>query len=125
MYIKLQREDTYIPKWMGNRKLKEDEQIKVSYSFMTAEQEEKFTQIKPVYKGNSPSEMKEMELEILTHANEIWDNCVKKVEGLIDTDTKKPISDPKAVRNIPGIYGLITEVVAEIKKGLEALDQKN
>ena len=125
MYIKLQREDTFIPKWMGNKKLKEENQIKVTFSYMTAEQEEKFTKITPVYKGESPSEMKEMELEIQTHANDIWDSCVKKVEGLIDEKTKVPITDPKSIRGIPGIYGLITEVVAEIKKGLEAQDSKN
>ena len=89
---------------------------------MTAEQEEKYSTIVPKYKGTE--DKMNVEVEIHTNANAIWDDCVKKVSGLYDENDKE-LTDPKKVRNIPGIYGLITEVVAHIKKGIEEEEVKN
>ena len=123
MKVKVARQDVYIPEWRGNKKLPEEEQIKVDFSYMTAEQEEKFSTLVPRYKGTETSNM-DVEVEIHTNANSIWDGCVKKVHGLFNEDSGKEIIDPLKVRDIPGIYGLITEVVAHIKKGIET-EQKN
>ena len=125
MLIRVTRDDIFTPTWRGNDKLKEEDQIKVSFGYMTAEQEEKFSTMKSAYKGDLNDKDREVKIEIETHANQIWDACVKKVTGLVDEATKKPIDNVKAIRAIPGIYGLITEVVAHIKAGIEALDEKN
>ena len=124
MKVKIARQDVYIPEWKNNKKLPEAEQVKVEFSYMTAEQEEKFSTIVPKYKGTETSNMN-VEVEIHTNANAIWDECVKKVIGLFDEDTGKEITDPKKVRGIPGIYGLITDVVAYIKRGIEEEEVKN
>jgi len=123
MKVKVARQDVYVPEWRGNRKLPEAEQIKVDFTFMTAEQEEKYSTIVPRYKGTDMDKMN-VEVEIHTNANAIWDECVKRVTGLFDENDKE-ITDPKKVRNIPGIYGLITEVVAQIKKGIDEEKSKN
>ena len=124
MKVKVARQDTYTPDWRGNKKLPEDEQIKVEFSYMTAEQEEKFSTLVPRYKGTETEKM-DVEVEIHTNANAIWDACVKKVHGLFDEDSGKEITTSLKVRDVPGIYGLITEVVAHIKKGIEEEDAKN
>jgi len=125
MFLKISREDTYVPRWRGNDKLKEDEQIKIAFHYMTADQEERYTKFKPIYRGTAIDKLQEVEMSIETHANDIWDGCVTKVTGLFDDETKKEITNPVEVRKIPGIYGLITEVVAFIKRGIEEIDEKN
>ena len=127
--IKLSRTDIYIPKWNKNRKLPEEEQIKIEYRFMTSEEEERFSLIRPTYsmdKQNTDADgkPKEIAVDFELHANEIWDICVKKVTGLFD-ESGVEIAEPKKIRAIPGIYGLITEVVAEIKRGLTEEEIKN
>lgn len=123
MKIKIIRQDIYIPNWKNNHKLPKGEQITIDYSYMTAEQEERFSLVTPRYSGELP-ETKTIEIEFHTNANAIWDECVKKVNHLFDENGKE-ITDPKAVRSIPGIYGLITEVVGHIKKGIEEEEAKN
>jgi len=126
MRLKVSRTDTYIPKWYNNKKLPVSEQIKVTFRFMTSEQEERFTKMRPTYRGNmAADEIQEVEMDLETHVNDIWDECVISVENLIDEDNGKAITKPLEVRNIPGIYGLVTEVVAHIKGGFEALEEKN
>lgn len=123
MKVKIAREDVYVPKWKGNRNLPEAEQIKIEFSYMTAEQEEKYSTIIPRYKGADKEDI-DVEIEIHTNANAIWMGCIKKVNGLFD-EKDKGISSPKEVLDIPGIYGLITEVVAHIKQGIEEEEAKN
>ena len=65
------------------------------------------------------------EIEVKYNVNAIWEECVKKVIGLYNEDTKKEITNPKEVRDIPGIYGLISEVVGHIKIGIEEEEAKN
>ena len=125
MFLKISREDTYVPRWRGNDTLKEDEQIKITFHYMTADQEERYTKFKPIYRGTAIDKLQEVEMSIETHANDIWDGCVTKVSGLFDDETKKEITNPVEVRKIPGIYGLITETVAFIKRGIEEIDEKN
>jgi hypothetical protein len=119
--INISNKYTYVPKWNGNRKLPPAEQVSVSYRFMTCEEEEKYSQFIPKYKGDKRDEV---ELEIKTNANEIWDICVQRVDGLKD-ENGKDLTDPKAVRKIAGTYGLITELVGIIRKGIGEEDQKN
>lgn len=122
MKIKLSRTDTYVPKWNGNRELPEAERVSVDYRYMTCEEEEKWSVIRPIF---SEGETKEVKVDYATHANEIWLACVKAVHGLTDMDGA-PVSDAKAVLKVPGIYGFVTEVVAEIKRGiLTEQDSKN
>lgn len=121
MKIKLSRTDTYIPKWNGNRNLPEAEQVKVDYRYMTCEEEEKWSVIRPVF---TDGETKEVKVDYATHANDIFAACVLKVDGLCDTDGK-PVAKPQEVLKVPGIYGLVTEVVAEIKRGITEQDSKN
>ena len=123
MKIKIARQDVYIPEWKNNRKLPAEEQITVEFSYMTAEQEEKFSTIVPKYKGTETSNMN-VEVEIHTNANAIWNDCVKKVNNLFDENDKE-VTSPKKVIEIPGIYGLITDVVAHIKLGIEEEEIKN
>ena len=122
MKIKLSRTDTYFPKWNGNRDLSDAEQVSVEYRYMTCEEQEKWSLIRPVY--NTKDGEGEVRVDYSTHANDIWDACVLKVNGLTD-DKNLAITDPKAVRKVPGIYGLVTEVVAEIKQGLTETERKN
>jgi hypothetical protein len=120
MKVRIARADVYTPKWRGNRQLPEAEQIRVEYKLLTAEQEERFSSISPEYdKGGDVARIK-----VETHANAIWDECVVKVFGLTD-DAGKAIESPAKVKEIPGIYTLITEVVAQIKRGLDEPDLKN
>jgi hypothetical protein len=110
----------YIPKWRGNDKLPESEQIVVHHTYLTPEQEEKYSTFHPVYKGKE-----EVELEIKTNAVAIWNTCVQSVAGFTDAESKLPITDPKKIATIPGMFGLITEVVAHIKKGFDEEELKN
>lgn len=119
MRVKIARQDTYVPRWRGNRDLPESEQVKVHYHYMTAEQEERFSTI---YMHRDEDESMSMKVE--THANEVWLECVDQVLGLYGEDDK-PITAPKDVLKIPGVYELITEVVGVIKKGLTEADEKN
>ena len=118
MQIRMSATDTYIPKWRDNRKLPEDQQVNVEYKLMTAEQEERFSTMYLRREGDD-----DFGMTVKTHAVEIWDECVTKVNGL--NDGAKPITDPKKVRTIPGIYELVTEVVAVIKQGIAEADSKN
>ncbi len=112
----------FVPKFNGNRKLKGENQIVVTYRYMTSEEEERFTHIVPRY---SSKDSDKVEVDVKTNANDIWDACVIKIVGLKDKATGNPITDPKKVREIKGIYALITEVVAEIKKGFTEAELKN
>jgi hypothetical protein len=124
MRLKVTRTDTYIPEWYNNKK--DSAPIKVSFKWQTSEQEEKFSKMRPTYRGNMAEEdIQEVEMDLESHICAIWDECVISVENVIDDDTGKPITDPKKVREIPGTYGLVTEVVAHIKAGFEALEEKN
>lgn len=126
MRLKVAREDTYEPTWLDNRKSPEKDRIKITFRFMTAEQEEKYTKMRPRYRGNmAAEEINEVEMDVESHNIEIWDDCVIKVEGIVNDATDEPITNPKAIREIPGVYGLVTEVVAHIKSGLEGLAEKN
>lgn len=121
MKINIAGKETYVPKWNGNRKLPKEEQVVVEYRYMTCEEEERFQAFVPRYDTENT---KSVELEIQTHANDIWAACVTKLTGLSDTAGKE-ITDPKAVAKVPGVYGLVTEVVAEIKRGLDEGASKN
>jgi hypothetical protein len=121
--IKLARTDTFVPKWNGNRELPESEQVKIEYRFMTCEEEEKYSALRPVFSADK-TEVRDVTIDVHTHANEIWDACVKKVSGFCDENGVE-LADPKKVRAVPGVYGLVTEVVAEIKTGLTAEQSKN
>ena len=123
MKVKVARQDTYIPRWRGNRELPEDEQIRVEYSYMTAEQEEKYSDLQPKYV--SEDNQMHYEIEVKYNVNAIWNECVKKVTGLYNEDTGKEINLPKEVAKVPGIYGLISEVVGHIKQGIEEDEVKN
>ena len=123
MKVKVARQDVYIPRWRGNRDLPDDEQVKVEYSYMTAEQEEKYSDLQPKYV--SENDKMHYEIEVKYNVNAIWNECVKKVSGLFDEESGKEITDPKKVREIPGIYTLISEVVGHIKQGIEEDEAKN
>lgn len=45
MRIQVKRNDTYVPKWNGNRKLPESEQIKVHYHFLSFEEQERLVSV--------------------------------------------------------------------------------
>ena len=125
MQITISRTGKYIPKWQGNRQLPEKAQVSVEYAYMTPEQEERYTTFKPRYHSEDDGNPREVEITIETHALEIWRECVQRVHNLrVGPDE---ITSPKEVAEIPGIYDLITEVVAHIKKGLEITehDAKN
>ena len=119
MKVSLAKHNTYVPKCMGNRKLKGENQVSVEYTLMTAEEEEKYSTMYLKREGED-----DFGMTVETHAVEIWDACVTKVVGLFDVNDKA-ITDPKAVREIPGIYELVTEVAAVIKRGLTEADSKN
>lgn len=123
MKIKLARTDIYVPRWNGNRSFPDSEQVKVEYRFMTCEEEERFSKVQPIY-NVAEGKTQEIMVNYEQHANDIWRACVKKVSGLADEDGAE-ITDPKKVADIPGMYALITEVVAEIKRGLTEADLKN
>jgi len=123
MKVKIARQDVYIPRWKGNQDLPEDEQVKIEFSFMTSEQEEKYSDLQPKYV--SENDQMHYEIEVKYNINAIWNECVKKVTGLFNEDTGKEITVPKDVKNIPGIYGLITEVVGHIKRGIDEVEAKN
>ena len=129
MFLKVSREDTFVPDWNNNKKEPGDQQIKVHFKYMTAEVEEKYSKMRPTYKGNLENmtgEDQEITMDLESHVCDIWDDCVIRVDNIFDDD--KPtvtITKPLAVRNIQGTYGLITEVVAHIKQGFEAQEEKN
>ena len=125
MRVKVAREDIYIPQWRGNRDLPDEEQIKIEYSLMTAAQEEKFSELQPKYVNEG--DQVHYEVEVRYNINAIWDECVKSIKNFIWDDGKKeiPVTDPKKIQDVPGIYDLITEVVAHIKRGITEDDRKN
>ena len=123
MKVKIARQDVYILRWKGNQDLPEDEQVRIEFSFMTSEQEEKYSDLQPKYV--SENDHMHYEIEVKYNINAIWNECVKKVTGLFNEDTEKEITVPKDVKNIPGIYGLITEVVGHIKRGIDEVEAKN
>ena len=117
MKVPITRAAVYTPKWRGNDKLPEVEQIRIEYKLLTAEQEERFSSIAPEYE-NDGKDIKVTRIKVETHANQIWAECVVKVFNFVGDDGK-PIENPIEVQKIPGVYGLITEVVAQIKKGID------
>ncbi len=119
MQVSLAKTRTYIPKCWKNRKAAKDKQVTVEYKLMTAEQEERFSEMYLHRSGDDGFGM-----TVKTHAVEIWDECVTKVVG-IGIDGGAPITDPKKVREIPGIYELVSEMAAVIKRGLTEEDSKN
>ncbi len=119
MKVSLSKSRTYAPKCLGNRKLKGDNQITVEYMLMTAEEEEKYSDLYLRREGDD-----DFGMTVKTHAIEIWDAKVTKVNGIWDTEGNA-ITDPEKVRNIPGIYELVSEVAAIIKRGLTEADSKN
>jgi hypothetical protein len=119
MRVTVSREEYFVPEWNGNLKQKEADQVKVYFKYLTPEQEERYLQFRPIYRDGGS----EIEMTVETNANAIWSDCVTRVEGLYD-ENDKPITDPKEVVKMPGMYGLITEAVARIKKGQE-VDEKN
>jgi hypothetical protein len=121
MRVNISGKQEYTPKWNGNRKLPAADRLRVEYRYMSCEEEEQFSLFIPKYDTGDTSSV---ELEIKSHANEIWDLCVVKVHGFVD-EAGKEITDPKAVRKVPGVYGLVTEVVAEIRKGITEEEAKN
>ena len=121
MKVNISGKDTYVPKWNKNLKLESDERISVDYRYMTAEEEEKYSNFIPKYDTDKTNSV---ELEIKTNANEIWDLCAIRVNNFFDP-SGKPLSDPKEIRKIPGIYGLVTEVVAKIRQGITEAEAKN
>jgi len=120
MKVRVARSDIYVPKWRDNRELPEAEQIKVHFNYMTAVQEEQYSMFKPKYVG----EGKEVDFDFELNATDVWKECVTKIEGLID-EKDKPITSPTAALAVPGIYGLVTEVVGHIRQGLDGVDRKN
>ena len=130
MRLKVSREDTFVPDWNNNKKEPADQQIKVHFKYMTSEVEEKYSKMRPTYKGdleNMTSGEQEITMDLESHICDIWDDCVIRVDNIEEKD-KSPtvtIAKPRAVREIPGSYGLITEVVAHIKQGFEAQEEKN
>ena len=119
MKVSISKSNIYVPECMGNPELPEAEQVIIEHTLMTAEQEEKFSTMYLRREGKD-----DFGMTVKTHAVEIWDACVTKVTNIEDMDGK-PITDPKAVREIPGIYEMVTEVAAVIKRGLTEEDSKN
>lgn len=123
MKVPITRSAVYVPKWRGNRDLPEVEQIRIEYRLLTAEQEERFSSIAPEYE-NDGKEVKVTRIKVETHANAIWAENVVKVFNFVGDDGK-PVENPIEVQKIPGVYGLITEVVAQIKRGIDEDQARN
>jgi len=120
MKVNLTITQTYVPEWRGNRSLPEGEQIVVTYRLMSAEQEERFAKMSAKSDGKG-----EYLVNIEPKAVEIFGACVTHVAGLFDM-AGTPITEAKDVLAVPGIYELIGDVAAEIKKGmLTEEDSKN
>lgn len=45
MRVQVKRNDTYIPKWNGNRKLPEAEQVKVHFHFLSFEEQQQLVSV--------------------------------------------------------------------------------
>ena len=112
MKVSLSITQKFTPEWRGNRDLPTDEQIVVTYRLMTAEQEERFARMSAKSDGSG-----EYMVNIEPKAVEIFGACVTHIAGLFDT-AGAPITEAAEVLKIPGIYDLIGDVAAEIKKGL-------
>ena len=119
MRVNLAISNEYVPECMGNRDLPEDEQVTVTYRFMTASQEEQYSTMYLRREGDD-----DFGMTVKTHAVGIWTNCVTAVSGLTDQDGK-PITNPAQVLEVPGIYEMVSEVAAVIKRGLTEIDSKN
>ncbi|KKL79301.1 hypothetical protein LCGC14_2016200 [marine sediment metagenome] len=119
MKVSLSITNTYVPEWRCNTSLPEAEQLRVTYRLMTAEQEERFSTMYLRREGED-----DFGMTVQPHAVEIWGECVTAVANLEDLDGK-PITDAKKVLDIPGVYELVTEVVAIIKRGVTEADSKN
>lgn len=119
MRVNLTATAEYVPKAMGNQELPSDEQVKVTYRLMTAEQEEKYS----IMHASMPTGGGEMNMTVEPHAVEIWTDCVTAVTGLEDLSGKA--LTPKQALSVPGIYELISEVAGIIKQGLTEADSKN
>ena len=119
MKVNLSITQKYTPTWRDNRDLPELEQIVVTYRLMTAEQEERFAKMSAKSDGTG-----EYLVNIEPKAVEIFGACVTHVDGIWDT-ASNPITEAADVLKIPGIYELIGEVAAEIKKGMSEEDTKN
>ena len=119
MKVNLAISQVFVPTYRGNRDLPEEDQIKVTYRLMSAAQEEKFSKMSARSDGSG-----EYMVAIEPKAVEIFGECVTSIAGLYDM-ANNPITEPSKVLAIPGIYELVSEVAAEIKKGLTEEDSKN
>jgi len=109
----------YEPRCMGNPKLPKAERVVVSYRLMTAEQEEKYSTMYLQRGGDD-----DFGMTVEPHAVEIWTECVTSVAGLED-ESGKALVTAKDVLKVPGIYEMVQEVAAVIKRGLSEEDLKN
>lgn len=101
MKLNLQRVGTYIPEWNGNRELPEEDQIKVDFTYITANEKESFTQ----NVGDNYA----------TLAKKVWLKNVKKIHNLdviVDGDVVN--ATPENLLNLPDTWDFYVEVATHI-----------
>ena len=101
MKIELKRSDVYIPLWCDNQKQAENEQIKVHYKYLTAEDRSKFL----IQNASNFAET----------ARLVFLNNVTKIDNLdLKIDGKKVESTPENILQAPDMYSFFSEVAAHI-----------
>lgn len=101
MKLVLQRTGTYVPEWNDNKKLPEEEQIMVDFTYITASEKDAFSQSSD---GN-----------YATLAKKVWLQNVKKIhnlEVLVDGDIVN--ATPENLLNLPDTWDFYVEVATHI-----------
>jgi len=111
LIIEIKNEGTFIPKWNGNEKLSDSEQMKVVYRFLLPGEKKKFIHTGPIVLNRETGKLED-KVEFIQDTEGIARAVVKRIENLsinIGGKEKKITSiDSLYAEAIPG--DLVTEI---------------
>ena len=81
MIIEVKKEDTYIPRWNGNREQPEDEQIKVHHRYLMPGERKKYLYTKPLVIDMGTGEV-DSKVEYVQDERGIVETLVTKIDNL-------------------------------------------
>jgi len=111
LIIEVKKEDTYIPRWKGNRELPEDEQIKVHHRYLMPGERKKYLYTKPLVLDMGTGEV-DTHVEYVQDERGIVETLITKIENLsIKSGSKEQkITTGKALYTSGVPHMLVTEL---------------
>lgn len=113
MKLNLKLKDIYIPDWKGNKDLPEDEQIKITFRYITLADREVLS---------------DKNASLMDITKKVWDKNVEKIEGLeMTVDDKSVEFIPSMIYELPDLNELfeLTATHVLIASSLSDNEKKN